>query len=177
MQSFVRAFQKEQIENIVINQYNDQSQFISDDLSLPKDNLSESCVDHSQTNLNDSFNSDTSNETAAYTYERHDFTQCSGSSKLVTVNIMNDHRLESPSWEIINYETNEQVMGNNAVSNEKVNNQVYSKSECLSQGPYLFVIHSSANDKSKYEVIIEDQRSLVGEDIKRSTTRFFLVKA
>jgi len=99
---------------------------------------------------------------------KHDCTQC-GLSKLFTVDI----DTKETSWEIINYESNEQVMQHNKDDTDTKSS--YSKSQCVSEGGYIFVVHESLHDKSGYEVTIGDQRKLSGGYLQNSRTHFFLV--
>merc|ERR1719203_1461200 len=107
----------------------------------------------------------------------NDCTQCS-LSKLVTVKIMTDNHPEETSWEIINYETNDEVMTTKTKTYTD-SNQLYIKNQCLGEGAYLFIIHDSGNDgisgEGRYEVTAGDKRKMIGGDFKQSRAHFFLI--
>ena len=130
--------------------------------------VSDSCKVDSDCNDNDPCTVDTCNSKGLCSYII-DCKQC-GLTNLITVDVDADHTSDEPSWEIINYETNEQVMTKNIESYNNSGDN-YSASQCLSEGAYLFVIDRD----SSYEVSIGDQRKLVGKKIESTKTHFFIV--
>lgn len=132
-----------------------------------------SCKIDSDCNDNNPCTVDMCTENAVCRYD-YDCKLC-GLSKLVSVDIYQESNQAKASWEIVDYETNEQVMANdtNSYSYDK-SNGIDSNRKCLRDGAYLFVI-DSADDDSRYEVRIGDQRRLISGVVRRMRTHFFLV--
>ena len=118
-------------------------------------------------------------ENSMCTYD-HDCKLC-GLSKLVTVDVLTERYPDQTTWEVINYATNERVFFKNQPSYGI--NHTHSKSVCLEEGGYLFVINDSkldglccGYDRGRYQVTIGGDRKILSGEFKSTKTHFFLVR-
>jgi len=142
--------------------------------------LSDSCVNDSDCDDSDPCTVDTCQSSVCS--HDHDCTQC-GLGNLVTVDITTDKYPEETTWEIIDYATNERVMAKNTSSYGNCD-RLYSKSQCLSEGGYLFIIYDSELDgicceygRGRYEVTVAGERKVLGGEFEDTKSHFFHVKS
>ena len=142
--------------------------------------LSDSCTVDNDCDDGDLCTVDTcKNDFCSYDY---DCVQC-GLDNLVTVDIMTDKYPEETTWEVIDYATKEMVMSKNTSSYGNCD-RLYSKSQCLSEGGYLFVIYDSELDglcceygRGRYEVAVGGERKVLGGEFEDTKSHFFHVKS
>jgi len=147
-------------------------------LQLKSPVLSDSCSSNSDCDDNDPCTVDTC-QSSVCSYD-HDCAGC-GLSSLVSVDITTDDFPEETSWEILDYSTYERVMAKNTSSYGNCGKK-YSKSQCLGEGGYLFVIHDTEGDGmccdfgiGRYEVKVGDERKVLGGQFKSSKSHFFSI--
>ena len=140
--------------------------------------LSESCSSNLDCNDDDPCTVDTCQDSVcSYDY---DCAGC-GLSSLVTVDITTDESPEETTWEILDYSTYERVMAK-GTSSYGNNDRKYSKSQCLGEGGYLFVIYDTYGDgmcceygRGKYDVKVGGVRKVLGSEFKSTKSHFFSV--
>ena len=147
-------------------------------LQLKSPVLLESCSSNLDCDDNDPCTVDTCQDSVC-SYD-HDCAGC-GLSSLITVDIKTDDFPEETTWEILDYTTSERVMAN--VEGGYGNcGRKYTKSQCVGDGGYLFVIYDSEGDglcceygRGTYEVKVGDERKVLGAEFESIKSHFFSV--